>query len=294
MDEGPEMGRRALSPVVQAALVAASVNLVLGLLKLWGAWVATSTGLMADGYDSLADSLISVVVLGGLLVARRPADQDHPYGHGKAESIASLGVGLFVTAAGLQIGLQAWTGLRAPDPLPPGTAALGVAAFSLGVKLLLATYLLRVGRRGRSPALEANARNFLADALASAGVLAGVLGARAGWLWLDPAVALVIALLVLRAGLSVARQSIDELMDRVADPELVDRVRHAVGTVRECQAVERVHPRSMGSYLVVDLVIGVPAHFTVREGDRVAHRVEDAIRERCPEVSQVMVHVNPI
>ncbi|BAS27037.1 cation diffusion facilitator family transporter [Limnochorda pilosa] len=294
MSEGSEGRRRVVSPVISAALVAATTNLVLGLVKLWGAWSSGSTALMADGYDSLADALISAVVLGGLIVARRPADQDHPYGHGKAESIASLAVALFVAAAGLQIGIEAWSRLRLPQSAPPGTVALGVAALSVAVKLLLASYHLRVGKANHSPALEANGRNFRADVVSSAGVFAGVLGARLGWPWLDPLAGLLIALLVLRTGLSVARRSVDELMDRVWDPDLVEQMVHAIRTVRGCRAVERIHPRSMGSYLVVDLEIGVPAHLTVREGDQVAHQVEQAIRDQCPQVAQVLVHVNPV
>lgn len=294
MDQERAKGPLAVSPVIVAALVAMAANLILGVLKAWGARVAGSTALLADAFDTLADALKGVVVLGGLLVARRPADHDHPYGHGKAESLASLAVGVLVAAAGLQIGLQALDGLRQPQRLPPGTLALAVAAISIAVKMGLASYLLRIGRRRRSPALEASGKDYRADAVASLGVLGGVLGARLGWPWLDPLVGLLIAFVVLRTGLLVIREAVDELMDRVGDPELVQRLTRAAHTVGECLAVQRIHPRSMGPYLVVDLVIGVPAHLSVGEGDRVAHRVEAAIRQRCPEVAQVMVHVDPV
>lgn len=282
------------SPVVAAGALAFATNLILGLVKLWAGRGAGSTALVADAFDTLADGLKGAVVLGGLLIARRPPDHDHPYGHGKAESLAALVVGVLVAGAGVQIGWQALEALRQPEPLPPGAVALAAALLSVGVKGGLAAVLLRVGRQHRSPALEASGRDARADAVASLGVFAGVLGARLGWPGLDPLVGLVIALLVLRTGVAVTRGAVDELMDRVADPELIHRLTQAARSVGGCLAVEEIHPRAMGPYLVVDLVIGVPAHLTVQEGDRVAHRVEAAIRRGCPEVAQVMVHVNPV
>ncbi|HEY8531916.1 MAG TPA: cation diffusion facilitator family transporter, partial [Limnochorda sp.] len=140
----------------------------------------------------------------------------------------------------------------------------------------------------------ASGQDFRADAAASLGVLGGVIGARLGWPWLDPLVGFLIALLVFRTGLVVTRDAVDELMDRASDPELVQRVTRAARTVEACRAVEQIHSRSMGSYRVVDLVIGVPGHLSVQEGDEVAHQVEAAIRQRCPEVAQVRVHVDPV
>ena len=203
-------------------------------------------------------------------------------------------VGVFVSIAGVEIGRQAWDALRQPDRLPPGALALGIGALSVIVKVALSAYLLKTGRQRRSPALEASGQDFRADAVASLGVLGGVFGARLGWPWLDPLVGCLIALLVIRTGLVVARDAVDVLMDRVGDPELVERVTDAARTVNECRAVEQIHARSMGSYLVVDLVIGVPGHLSVHEGDQVAHRVEAAIRQHCPEVAQVRVHVDPV
>ncbi|HEY8531854.1 MAG TPA: cation diffusion facilitator family transporter, partial [Limnochorda sp.] len=124
-----------MAPVIVAALVAVATNLLLGLLKVWGGRAAGSTALLADAFDTLADALKGLVVLGGLVVARRPADQDHPYGHGKAESLASLAVGVLVAGAGVEIGLQALDALRRLDRLPPEALAFAVGAVSVAVKL---------------------------------------------------------------------------------------------------------------------------------------------------------------
>jgi len=268
-------------------------NLALALLKLGVGWWAGSRALVADGWHSLSD----LATNGGVWLAHRwskvPPDEDHHYGHGNAEPLAGLVVGVVLIVGGALVIVEGLTSdARLGDGAAVG-AALAVAALSILVNLGLARITWREGRRLNSHGLLALARDNASDVLAAVLVLVGVAAAWAGFAWVEVAVAVAIGLLIVWIGLGSARTGLDVLMDRAPDPDLRERLRGvalAIDGVRGVQSV-RVHP--LGASSLVDMEISVDARLSVLEGHRIAHAVEDAITREEAHVAEVHVHVNP-
>ncbi|MFT5461139.1 MAG: cation diffusion facilitator family transporter [Planctomycetota bacterium] len=268
-------------------------NLALAIVKLAVGWWAGSRALVADGWHSLSD----LITNGGVWFAHRwakvPADEDHHYGHGNAEPLAGLVVGVVLVVGGIGV---VWSGLTSKAELRQGTAlyvALGVAFLSMVVNVGLAWVTFREGKRLRSQGLLALARDNASDVLAAWLVVIGIVGASFGITWAESVAAVAIGLLVFWMGLSSARAGLDVLMDRTSDPELRGELRglaEGIDLVRGVQSV-RVHP--IGSHNRVDMEISVDGDLTVTEGHEIAHRVEEAITTAHPSVSDVHVHVNP-
>ena len=268
-------------------------NLALAVLKLGVGWWAGSRALIADGWHSLSD----LATNGGVWLAHRwsksPPDEDHHYGHGNAEPLAGLVVGVVLIVGGIGV---AWEGLTSRAVLASGTAlwvALGVALFSMVVNVGLAWITWREARRLRSHGLFALAKDNASDVLAAWLVVIGIVAASFGVSWAETAAAVAIGLLIVVMGFSSARAGLDVLMDRSPDPELraaLTRIARATPSVREVQQV-RVHP--LGTHSRVDMQISVDGSLSVAEGHEIAHAVEDAIRAEHPEVAEVSVHVNP-
>ena len=268
-------------------------NLALAIVKLVVGWWAGSRALVADGWHSLGD----LVTNGGVWLAHRwskvPADEDHHYGHGNAEPLAGLIVGVVLVVGGIGV---TWSGLTSKAELRQGTAlytALGVAFLSMFVNVGLAWVTYREGKRLRSQGLMALARDNASDVLAAWLVVIGIVGAALGFTWAESAAAVAIGLLVVWMGLGSARAGLDVLMDRTRDPKLRGELwalAEGIDMVRGVQSV-RVHP--VGSENRVDMEISVDGELTVSMGHEIAHRVEEAITATHPSVSDVHVHVNP-
>jgi cation diffusion facilitator family transporter len=272
-----------------------AANLALAALKVGVGILGRSGALLADGVHSAADAVGSVAVLVGLAVARRPADPGHPYGHGKAESVAALVVAILLGLAGVEVAAaSAGRLLRPVAGPPPATAALWVAALSVVVKEALYRYGRALGLRHRSPALLSSAEDHRSDALSSLAAVGGILGARLGLPLLDPAAGFFVSLFILRWGWLLTLGAVGDLIDARGEPATLARVEAEAARVAGVAAVHLVRTRRMGSGVLVDLEIGVDASRTLREAHAVADGVRERIVARLPEVRDVMVHVNPV
>lgn len=268
-------------------------NLLLAAFKLSAGVLAHSQAMLADGIHSLADLVGSSAVLVGFGVARHPADSCHPYGHDRAETVAAAVVALTLILAGLNVAYSAvhslWMGVTAV----PGLLALVAAVTSVVLKESLFRYKLAVGRRIDSPAVIANAWEHRSDVLTSLAAAAGILGARMGQPWLDPAAALAVSVFIIRWGWQTARSAVDDLMDRLPEPGTIDKIRAVAGSVAGVEGVGEVRARRMGPNILVDLKIAVHPEISVAAGHRVAHLVRDEVIRGLPKVRDVMVHVDP-
>lgn len=268
-------------------------NSALALLKLVVGFWSGSRALVADGWHSLSDLLTN----GGVWLAyhwsKAPPDEDHHYGHGNAEPLAGLVVGVVLVVGGVAV---IWEGLTSEAELREGVAvwaALGTALVSMFVNVGLAWITWREGQRLNSQGLLALARDNASDVLAAWLVVIGIAGAWMGYTWAEVAAAVAIGLLIVWMGVSSARAGLDVLMDRAPDPSLRNTLRElALNTeaVRGVQSV-RVHP--MGAFDRVDMEISVDGRLSVAQGHEIAHTVEQVITAECPTVSEVHVHVNP-
>jgi cation diffusion facilitator family transporter len=280
---------------MQAAALGLAVNLALGAAKLAGGLIANSFALLSDAVNSLGDSLTSVVVLFALWVAQKPADEEHPYGHTRAEAVAASNVALIVMISALWVGWQAIQRFTAPHDAPPPWT-LWLAGGNVLIKEALYRYKAGVGRRTGSAAIIANAWDHRSDALCSLAVLVGLGAVRWGGpnlVWADEAAALVVVAAIVWSSLGLFRRSASELMDVQADDELVQEIRRAAEEVPGVRAIEKLRVRKSGLEYLADMHIEVDAHTTVEEGHRIGHVVKDRLVSRFASLRDVLVHLEP-
>ncbi len=279
----------------RAAIVGLAINLSLGLLKLVGGIVGSSFALISDAINSLGDSITSAVVVFALWYAQRPADDEHPYGHTKAEAIAASHVALLIIFSALYIGWEAIHRWSLSHPMPP-VWTLWIAGFNSVVKEVLYRYKLRVGRKTGSSAIMASAVDHRSDALCSAAVLVGLLFVRIGgpnMIWADELAALVVVGVILWSGLKLFRSSTSELLDLQADQDWVNQIRLEAQSVPGVCAVEKLRVRKTGIEHLADIHIQVDAKMSVEEGHRIGHLVKDRLIQHFASLRDVLVHLEP-
>ena len=257
-----------------------------------GTW-ATSPALIAHGVENLTDLVGNVVGWVGHRVAQRPPDEDHHYGHGNAEALASVLIGLLILFGGAGIVYRTITSGGRAEPGVAGSLALGAAIVSAVVCEAVSRRAARVARELHSQVLAALARDKRSDALSSLVVIAGVGGSLLEIHWVEPAVAVIIGIVVVILGLRSLLGGIDVLMDRVSDPRIREDLVAIAREVPGVRAVKQVRVHPLGANLRVDLEIDVDGELSVRQGHTIAHAVDRAIRDRREQVEQVHVHVNP-
>jgi cation diffusion facilitator family transporter len=281
--------------VTRAALLGLAVNLVLGIVKLLGGIIGNSFALVADAVNSLGDCVTTVVVLVALRISQRPADEEHPYGHTRAEGIAATNVSLLIVVSAVLVGWEAIRRFHVPHEIPP-IWTLWIAGCNIIIKEGLFQYKMRVGRRTGSAAIIANAWDHRSDALCALAVLVGLGVIRLGgpqWIWADEAASLVVVSMIIGSGVKLFRSSASELMDPQADPELVTSIRQAAMSVPGVEVVETLWVRKSGLEYFADIHIEVDQHLTVAQGHEISHRVKDRLVGQFPSLRDVLVHIEP-
>ena len=268
-------------------------NMALAVIKLVGGWVAGSPALLADGVHSLSDGVTSLAGLLSFRWAGKPADDDHHYGHGKAEALAAAFVGLVLVTAGVLLIVDAMVGEDPRYERSMGILAMSIAGVSVLVNGWLHRLAASTGRDLQSPSLMALARDCQSDALASVLVIIGVGCAMANLPRAEILAAGVIGGLILLMGLKTLKGATDILMDRVPDPNLRADITATVRLVEGVEGVERVGIHPLGHQLRVDMEISVDGDLSVRKGHAIAHKVEETIIASETRVVEVAVHVNP-
>ncbi|HYO81156.1 MAG TPA: cation diffusion facilitator family transporter [Bryobacteraceae bacterium] len=283
-----EAGRRLaiISVLVSAALALA--NVTIGLLS-------RSTSVTAAGLEFAGDVLASLIVFLGMLAASRPADEDHPYGHGRFETLAGLLVGLILAAAGIGICAHSLYRLTEQHP-PPGVLAVWALACSMVVKGVLAWSKFRVGRSIGSTALVADAWNDSVDLLSALAALGAVVLTRVDperFAAADHYGGVAVGLVVILTGLRVARDSSLELTDKMPAPAMLASIRQLAIEVPRVENVEKCFARKTGLQYHVDLHIEVNPELTVAESHYIAHQVQEHIVRGLPSVADVLIHIEP-
>jgi len=260
------------------------------------AWLITgSVGLLSDAAESLVNLAGAMMALAMLKIAARPADEDHAYGHGKAEYFSSGLEGGLILIAALAIGVAAAPRLVSPRPLEEPGVGLAISTVASLLNLAVALIILRAGKRQESITLEANARHLLTDVWTSAGVIVGV-GAVAltGWNWLDPVVALLVAVNILLTGFKIVRKSVLGLMD----PAVSAADQQAIRSVLQRHQTERVQfhalrTRQAGPRRFISVHVLVPGGWTVQQGHDLLEQIEEDLRAAVPH-STVFTHLESI
>lgn len=278
-----------------AALIALCGNLVLAVAKIVTGLATGSLAVLGDGIDSSTDVLIAVMTLAVGFIINQPSDKEHPFGHRRAETIATVVLAFIIMFAGTQLFTSALGQLRAGTALEaPSTVALAVTAFSIFGKLFLALSQYRLGKKSGSAMILANAKNMTNDIIISASVFVGLGSSILFRLpFLDALTALLVSLWVMKSAVGIFKEQNMELMDGNADDALYQSLFDAVKSVPGAGNPHRARIRKMASTWDIDLDIEVDGKKTVREAHEISERVADAIRAQIPDVYDIMLHVEP-
>jgi cation diffusion facilitator family transporter len=271
------------------------VNAALAFIKGIAGILGHSYALVADAAESVADIGGSVVVWSGLRVASQSPDYDHPYGHGKAEPLATAAVGLILCVAALGILVEAIRGMVFPHGAP-APFTLAVLVLVIVIKATLFRTVLRVADDVGSRALAADAWHHRADLVTSAAAFIGIsvsLIGGPGWEWCDGAAGSVASIIVFLNGLHIMRPALHELMDGAPDVELLDRVAEAARSVAGVCLIEQLKARKLGNHYLVDLHAQADAKMSLDEAHVLSGCIKSAIREAVPSVQNVLVHMEP-
>jgi len=277
------------------ALVSVATGCALAAVKIVVGWMAGSTSVVADGFESAGDVVASSIVLFGLVMASMPPDENHPYGHGRLEMVTGLVVGLILAAAGVAISANALRHAINPTGVPAAYAIWPLVG-SIAAKTALSTAKFRTGRRIGSAALVADAWNDAVDILSGAVALTAV----GLTVWLpdtflaaDKYGGFAVGIIVIFTGLRVVRETSLQLMDTMPDPKLTNRIREVAKGVPGVEGVEKCFARKTGLQYHVDLHLEVDPAISVRESHDIATRVRMHLRERLDFIADVLVHVEP-
>ncbi len=281
---------------LRATFLGLAANVALTVAKFLAGILGHSQALIADAVESLADIFSSIIVWRGLVVAETPPDEDHPYGHGKAEPLAAAIVSaMLLLAAGL-IAYHSLTGILAPR-VAPSPWTLIILIVVIGVKEMLFRFVLRESETVSSSAVETDAWHHRSDAITSAAAFIGISIALVGGKGYESAdnwAALVAACVIAWNGWRLLRPAFNELMDRSPDLELIEKIRSVAGTIPGVDGVEKCFVRKMGYQFFVDMHVEVDPQMTVENSHRIGHEVKNKVRAEIPSVRDVLIHIEPL
>jgi cation diffusion facilitator family transporter len=279
---------RAVSAVLVQVLF---LNLAVAAAKLVLGYLTGAVSIVSDGFHSLTDGLSNVAALVGVWVARRPPDDDHPYGHRKYETIAAAAIAGFLMVVMIEVAEAAWS--RLTDGVTPRVTplAFAVMAGTIGVNLLVTRYERRAGERLSSEVLLADAMHTQSDVWTSLTVIAALAGAALGYPVLDPIAALVVVVFIGRAAWEIFKSTSEVLSDHIVIPE--DEVRRVVMSVPHVMGCHAIRTRGSSDYVFLDLHIWMGAETRLDEAHDISHAVKDRLMAQFPEIGDAIIHLEP-
>lgn len=275
----------------RGAIVSIVAYLALSVAKLFIGNLANSAALRADGLNNTTDIIASIAVLIGLRLARRPADDDHPYGHWKAETVASMVTSFIMLAVGLEVLYSAITKLIEGESVAPDPIAGYTAIASTFVMVAVYIYNRNLAKKIKSGALMAAAKDNLSDAWTSIGAAIAIFGSAFGMPWLDGLTAVIVALLILKTAIEIFRESAFSLSDGFNEEKL-EEYKQAVLSINGVESVRTIKARNYGANTFVDVVIWTAPEMTVKHSHEITEEVEEMLLENF-NVFDTKVHVEP-
>ncbi len=289
----PMLAAQRSAAAARSTWVSVAVNALLSTTQVGIGVISKSQGLVADGIHSLSDLIADFIVLLAGHHSKKDADKEHPYGHQRFETAASLALGLILLGVGIGMLWAAFRKLELPGTVPRvHVVALWVAVAALTAKELLFRYMLSVAKRVKSSLLVANAWHARSDAASSLVVGIGIIGNLAGYPILDPIAALIVGFLVAKMGWTFGWQALHDLMDRSADALEVEAIRDTLQQTPGVSSVHDVRTRKMGDLIVVDAHLEVDATSTVEAGHDIAVAARERVLQR-HRVLNLMTHIDP-
>jgi cation diffusion facilitator family transporter len=273
-------------------------NIFLAALKTGIGVLGHSPALLADGVNSTSDVAYGIVVSVFMRLAGKPPDEEHPYGHDQMESVAAVVVGSFVMTTGIAI---FWDAVNSVYDLLTGqdgfggaaVAALWVALLTVVLKLGLTIWTQRIGQQTQNTAVLALAYDHRNDVFSASAATMGIFFGRMGYSWVDPLAGAMVALIILRTGIEILRESTADLMDTVPGQTLRRQITALLDPIPGVKRIEEVRAHRFGPYLVANVTIGIDGSLNVAEGDRIATQVERTLIEHIEYMRRVHVHYHP-
>lgn len=275
----------------RGAWISIGAYVVLSIAKIGAGYLFASKALSADGFNNLTDIVASFAVLIGLRISQKPPDEDHPYGHFRAETIASLIASFIMATVGLQVLISSVRSLFAGREEAPNILSAVVAIVSAVVMLGVYLYNRRLARQIKSQALDAAAKDNLSDALVSIGAAVGIAGASLGLPWLDPVAAIAVGLIICKTAWEIFYGATHALTDGFDDGEL-RTLRSSIEKVDGVKSIKDLKARVHGSHVLVDVIVTVDSRLSLVESHRISDEIESRM-ERKHNIMNVHVHVEP-
>jgi cation diffusion facilitator family transporter len=280
--------------VRKVTLIGSAIDFLLGITKIFVGLIAHSQALIADGIHSLSDLATDLIVLYAAKHAHKEADEIHPYGYGRIETLATVGLGISLITIACGIAYDAVLRLNDPDTLlQPGLLALAAATVSVIVKEWIYHYTIRVARRLGSGMLMANAWHSRSDAITSIVVVIGITGAMFEYPYLDAVAAIAVSVMIVKIGVDLVRASSKELIDTALEPQEIDDIRKHISSVSGVRAMHMLRSRKSAGDAFIDVHVQVDPELSVSNGHQIAETVRQHLMDKVDKVTDVTVHIDP-
>ncbi|KXZ40611.1 cation diffusion facilitator family transporter [Alkalithermobacter thermoalcaliphilus JW-YL-7 = DSM 7308] len=282
-----------LNESTSATIKSIIINIVLTIFKILSGIIGSSNAMIADGIHSASDIITSIGVLAGNIISKKPDDDEHNYGHEKAETLVGFTLSLVLIYVGFKIGYNSLLLMFNLDKIKTPTYLPIIAALvSIALKEYQFYITIKIAKKINSPSLKADAWHHRSDSLSSIGALLGIIGSRIGFKILDPLSGFIVCILVLKVGLDILKTSANELLDYSITKQEQEKIKDLIMTVEGVNYVTSFKSRKHGSYIYIDLSICVDPNITVYKGHEIAHKVEDKIKENIENIKAVAVHID--
>jgi cation diffusion facilitator family transporter len=279
---------RSISAVLARVLI---LNLVVAVSKIVLGVATSAVSVLSDGFHSLTDTASNIVALVGVRLSSQPPDEDHPYGHRKFETLASVGILIFLILVLFEVLSAALDGFRTGGTPTVGAISFAVMGVTFLVNLGVVVYERRAGRRLSSEILLADAHHTMSDLMTSATVIAALVGVRLGFNWLDPVAAVIVAVFIGKACLEIFKDTAYVLGDRIVIPE--DDIRAVVASVPQVEGCHHIRTRGAADFVFLDLHIWMDPEMRLDEAHRLSHVVKDRLMARFPQIKDAVIHIEP-
>lgn len=289
MDEFRQKGGK------KAAIVAIIGNCILTVLNITVGMLCGSYALVSEGAHTLSDVATSVIAYIGFYIGQKPADDEHPIGHGRAEAISGLVIFVFLVLVGWEILQGSIERILNPALITvPETPVAIMAVFGIFMNLCISTYIINIGKKIKSPAIVADGKHQRTDIFSSIVILIGVVVSNMGYPILDPIIALLISGLIFKTAIDIAKENIDNIMGKVPSEDFIRKIKKVADKTPNVQNAHNIKVDYLGSYAIVSLHIELDGNMTLDESHKIVHQTQENIVNKIPEIKYAMVHACPI
>ena len=279
----------------KASAIAITANCILTVLNIAVGLMSGSYALVSEGAHTLSDVVTSIIAYVGFKIGQKPADIEHPIGHGRAEAVAGLLIVVFLAIVAYEIMSGAIIKILDPKLITvPDTYAALMALFGIFVNYGISEYIIEIGKEIKSPAIVADGKHQRTDIFSSIAILTGIVASNIGYPILDPIVGLLIGLLIIKTAIEIGIENINNIMGKVPSQDLMDRVKNIADNTPNVQNAHNIKIDYLGSYAMVYLHIELDGNMTLNESHKIVHAVENNILKDIPEVRFAMAHACPI